>query len=980
MAFGGSRTVKAVLDADVGGYVAKMRLAATATRDVARQAAKSAAEHKAAWDDAGRAMVGFGAVAVGAVGLAAREAIAWESAWAGVRKTVDGSDAEMAALERELRGLAKTLPATHQEIAAVAEAAGQLGVKREAIVGFTRTMIALGETTNLSADEAATSIAQMANIMGTSQGDVDRLGAALVALGNDGASTERDIIRMAQRIAGAGNTIGLTEGEVLGFANALASMGVEVEAGGTAISRVMLTIDKAVSSGGDDLERFARVAGMSADEFAAAFEADAASAIAAFVDGLGRADRAGENTTQILEDLELGEIRVSDALRRLSANSGLLTDSLALGNRAWGENRALVEEAAKRYDTTAAQIQIAQNNIRDAAITVGESLLPALSSAADAVVGLVEGFQSLPEPLQRAAGPIATLIGGVSLLGGGFLLLTPRIAETIKAFKTLRQTAPGVATGLGRIGKAAAGLALFTAAGAAVSAFVDNANTAVLSASEATSVLLDLADGVGTIDAQIRALAEGRGFEGFESLEEGLRNLADPSLMDRLNDASAEILGFVGLDYDKGRPERDALIKQLESFGQGLATLVQSGQADEAARQFEIFKRAAADAGVPIDDLLDLMPAYRDAVADADNQQRIAADGSDELASGLGGVAEKAQQTKAEVDSLVQALVDAGLVQLSTRDAARALEQAIDDAAAAIDENGTSMDITTEKGRANQAALDQVARSALTLAQSVYDETGSEQAMRESLAQSREALITTAEKFLGSREAAEKYADQVLGTPKSWATTFTTPGLAEARAGVASLREDILRLPNGHTTTITTRYVVTGDPSGASSARSANPFVRVGSAAGNYFPKVAGGVRAKAFASGDVRDGHVAQIAPAGAWRVWAEDETGGEAYTPLANDWRRPRAVQITRTVADLFGFELVPKAQRVAAFDRGGYIGPAGGGASGPVRALVDRGALASAFDGVHLTLEVDGRPVRAVVRAELAGQNGRAADGRR
>src|SRR5690606_24979397 len=124
--------------------------------------------------------------------------------------------------------------------------------------GFTRTMIDLGETTNLTAEDAATNIAQISNVMGTmgregSEG-VARMGAALVALGNDGASTEAQILSMAQRLSGAGALIGLAESDILGIANAAASMGIEVEAGGSAISRVFTEMAKATAQGGEDLE------------------------------------------------------------------------------------------------------------------------------------------------------------------------------------------------------------------------------------------------------------------------------------------------------------------------------------------------------------------------------------------------------------------------------------------------------------------------------------------------------------------------------------------------------------------------------------------------------------------------------------------------------------------------------------------------------------------------------------------------------
>src|SRR5690606_21928693 len=141
--------------------------------------------------------------------------------------------------------------------------------------------IDMGEATNLTAEEAAVAIAQMANVMGTSVSDVDRLGAAAVDLGNSSATTEADTVSMAQRIAGAGATIGVSEADVLGFSAALASVGINAEAGGSAISRAMIDIESRVRAGGAELEELARVAGMSADAFRDKYERDAAQAIAA---------------------------------------------------------------------------------------------------------------------------------------------------------------------------------------------------------------------------------------------------------------------------------------------------------------------------------------------------------------------------------------------------------------------------------------------------------------------------------------------------------------------------------------------------------------------------------------------------------------------------------------------------------------------------------------------------------------------------
>lgn len=71
------------------------------------------------------------------------------------------------------------------------------------------------------------------------------------------------------------------------------------------------------------------------------------------------------------------------------------------------------------------------------------------------------------------------------------------------------------------------------------------------------------------------------------------------------------------------------------------------------------------------------------------------------------------------------------------------------------------------------------------------------------------------------------------------------------------------------------------------------------------------------YANGGTRENHVAQIAPAGAWRVWAEDETGGEAYIPL-HPSKRGRSENILAEVARRFGKTIID--QDAVAFADGG------------------------------------------------------------
>lgn len=147
--------------------------------------------------------------------------------------------------------MAKEMPTSAVEIAGVAEAAGQLGIQTDNILGFTKTMVMLGDSTNLSADEAATALARLANITGMPQDSFQKLGSTIVALGNNFATTESEITAMGLRIAGAGSQVGMTEAQIMSFSAALSSVGIEAEAGGSAFSTLLSNMQLAVETGSE---------------------------------------------------------------------------------------------------------------------------------------------------------------------------------------------------------------------------------------------------------------------------------------------------------------------------------------------------------------------------------------------------------------------------------------------------------------------------------------------------------------------------------------------------------------------------------------------------------------------------------------------------------------------------------------------------------------------------------------------------------
>lgn len=346
----------------------------------------------------------------------AQASMDFESAITGVAKTTDLTDEELAAMSDSIKALSTEIPATTEEIAAVAEAAGQLGIQKDALLDFTEIMTMLGTATNMTADEAATALARFANITGMATDNYGRLGSVIVDLGNNFATTESEIVAMGTRLASAGKLAGLTEPEIMALAAAMSSVGIEAEAGGTAMTQTLNAIEKAVAKGGDDLAEFARIAGMSSEEFSSAWKNDAMSALTSFIGGLGKLDEQGESTVLVLEDLGLTGIRQSNMLKALGLAADQMTGAVSTANTAWQQNTALTNEANKRYATAQSRLTMMQNAYNNLKVAIGDAYTPALSEAygvGTKVLNSITAFIQKNPALVNAITAFAGVIGAV---------------------------------------------------------------------------------------------------------------------------------------------------------------------------------------------------------------------------------------------------------------------------------------------------------------------------------------------------------------------------------------------------------------------------------------------------------------------------------------------------------------------------------------------------------------------------------------
>lgn len=356
----------------------------------------------------------------------------FESAITGVAKTTDLTDEELADMSDAIKAMSTEIPASTTEIAAVAEAAGQLGIQKDALLDFTRVMTMLGTATNMTAEDAATALARFANITGMSADNYDRLGAVIVDLGNNFATTESEITQMGTRLASGGKLAGLTEPQIMALAAAMSSVGIEAEAGGTAMTQTLNAIEKAVATGEDSLQSFADVAGMSADSFAEMWNTDALGALTAFIRGLGNLDEQGESAVLVLEDLGLTGIRQSNMLKSLALAADQMDSAVQTANTALDENIALTNEANKRYATTQSKLDMMQNAYNNLKVAVGDAFTPALRDAYDAGTDVLNVLGEFVQENPALVKGVATFTG---VVGGATVALTAyaAISKVIKA-------------------------------------------------------------------------------------------------------------------------------------------------------------------------------------------------------------------------------------------------------------------------------------------------------------------------------------------------------------------------------------------------------------------------------------------------------------------------------------------------------------------------------------------------------------------
>lgn len=410
-----------------------------------------------------------------------------DSSYRNMRKTVNGTEEDFEALKQSALNFSKTHVTSADQILEIQAMGGQLGIAVNDLDKFSQTVSNLNIATNISdAEEMSEKLGQLASITGMTSNEYDKFADSLVRLGNNTPTLESNIMDVSSRIGSMASIVGMSVPDILALSTAVAATGQQSEAAGTAISNTMSDIENAVGKGGEALEGFASVAGMSAENFANTWNTSPIEAIKSFITGLKDIESSGGSADTTLNDLGITGVRQKQALLGLTQTVDVLNDSLTMSNDAWngvsdqwGNAGDAAREAERKAEGFSGQMSILENNMQVLGATVADSLAPWLEKANElfgVVSSAVDGLDDSQKQAIISLAGMVTALGPLLTIAGALIPVFTRLKNQNLLMQAQMEAfgvaAKGTINPIGSLGKKMSGLpSVLGKAGSAMSKF-----------------------------------------------------------------------------------------------------------------------------------------------------------------------------------------------------------------------------------------------------------------------------------------------------------------------------------------------------------------------------------------------------------------------------------------------------------------------------------------------------------------------------
>ncbi|KAB1146833.1 phage tail tape measure protein [Streptomyces luteolifulvus] len=777
------RTVSVLLTADIAAFRARMG-------EASRTANRTSADIRTAMRNAGRTMVSVGQNQrqalkmvqgaslglVAAFGFAVAASAKFEKAMSNVKAVTRANATQMGQLRASALEAGRTTAFSAVQAAEAQHELAKAGVSVSDIAGGAlKGALNLAAAAEINVAEGAEIAANAMVVFGLKGKDVGHVADVLAAAANK-STTDVHAMGLSLRMAGqVASQTGLSLEDTVGALTLFAAEGLKGSDAGTSFKVMLQRLTPQSKEAQAAMDKLGFTAYDSQGNFVGLQETSR------------RLKESFSGLTPEARNAAMGVIFGSDAVRAANilykhGAEGVRTYTDAVNDQGYAQAVAMT-----RMDNLIGDFKLLRAALESALIETGSAANSALRDMVQWVTRLINIYNGLPPGLQQTVGVMTGLVGVIGLAGASMLLLLPRIMLVRRELQAMGVTAAVARTQLMLLGKLGLTIGVLAGIGYGVSKMADQFAEAPPKVDALTQSMKELAQTGQTKGELTEAFGK-----DLDELGESVARIAHPSVLKRVKDFFSTFDPFSNTDLDRSR-------KDIEAVDQALAQLVSSGSAKEAQSTFKALAEVAEEHGTSTEKFLTLLPGYAEALATTNQTAMLTAEAEGQLGDATATTADEMADQRTAAEKLSEALDVLNGAAITAAEGQIGFEQSLDDLREAVKENGTTLDVTTEKGRAVKSAFLDAAKSAQDYAQSVADQKGSVEAGNAVL----ETNIAALKRTMKQVGFTDKKIEELIGTYAQLPPKTATEVKAETEGAMRDLEAVQKKVKNTKGKTVT---------------------------------------------------------------------------------------------------------------------------------------------------------------------------------
>lgn len=835
-----NKSITVRLRADASNFNASIKAAGANAQQLAEGMEQSG--RKTSLLTTGLAAAGM---AAGALGVAAiKTAADFDASMSGVQSVTRASAAEMDLLRQAaIDAGADTIYSASEAAAGITEL-GKAGLSTSDILsGGLSGALDLAASEGIDVSEAAELMATALTQFGLSGDRATDVADALAAGAGSASGSARDLGFALSQAGTMAHTYGISMEETVGALSAFASAGMIGSDAGTSLRSMLQHLGNPT----DEAKTLMDELGISVYDSSGHFVslANLAGQLQTQMGGLSEEER----------NAAMATIFGSDAVRAATQLYNQGADGVEKWTETVSQSGYAAEMASTRTDNLQGDLEQLSGSFETLLINLGEGGQGPLRSLVQTLDTLVDAFSSLPAPVQQTIVLGVAAVGGFTALHKALTPLNSSASGVAKSFglmldpwQRVMTALPQLKSGFQQLGQAAAG----TDPGMGLM------NNGLTRGQTAMNGLKSIGGGLvsflggpwgiafGAAGSAVMYLAKQQqeAQQRTESYEQAIRATGDAT-QQMVEDLTSRGIGsdIPILDwFQETSVGAKTFTELLDDVGIKLSTFVSAAKGDadaldevngvidelgkghgQAASQAATLQRA-------LDEESDAFAKAKSNAALQDETMKQLNESSGEAAAStltnadaMSESADAAEDYSDQLDSLIDSLFELEGIHVSAYEAQTQLQDSIQSLTDSLAENGNTLDINTEQGRANRDALSGLASQAMDTAQAILEEgaatgdmTGATEQARASLENARNAFVNAAVAAGMTQEDAEALATQfgltggkadelassINNIPNGKTVTVSAPGLDDAIVKSMTLKDKLAALQS-KTITIT---------------------------------------------------------------------------------------------------------------------------------------------------------------------------------